>query len=101
MYKIYDGKGVFIGFADEARYVKTAKNGSMIECKASEAEGIAFRGEVHKGGGAVKAPDGVSLGEVRAIVGLDEDATAGLADMLASHEDAIAELAEMIANSNS
>lgn len=101
MYKIYNGNGAFIGFADEARYVKTAKNGSMIECKRSEAEGIAFRGEIHKGGGAVKAPDGVSLEEVRTIVGLDEDATADLADMLASHEDAIAELAEMIVNSNS
>lgn len=96
MYKIYDSSGQFIGFADEARYVKTAKNGCKVVCEASAAEGVSFKGEFYAGGGAVEAPDGLSLDEVRTIVGLDEDATAELADMLASHEEAIAELAEMI-----
>ena len=99
MYKIFDGDGQFIGYSDEARYVKTAQNGSKVGCKAPEAEGISFQGEFYEGGGAVKAPDGVSLEEIRATVGLDEDAASDLADMVASHEDAIAELAEMIVNS--
>ena len=50
------------------------------------------------GAGAVEVEDDIPVEALRAIVGLDEDATADLADMVASHEEAIAELAEMIVN---
>lgn len=101
MYKIYDAEGRLLGFSDEARYVRIADNGCYISCKKEDAAGIVFQGKAYEGGGAVYVPGGLSLEEVRATVGLDEDATTELADMVSSHEKAIAELAEMIANSQS
>lgn len=69
MYKIYDGDGQFIGFSDDAKHVNRADNGCLVECKASEAEGIAFQGEFYEGGGAVKATNGVSLNELQTAMG--------------------------------
>ena len=92
MYKIYDADGKLLGFADEARYVK-AKNGSYVSCD-KEATGIAFQGNYYEGGGAVETKEGVSIEELRAMLGLNEDTMADLLDMVADHEERIAALEE-------
>jgi sulfur carrier protein ThiS len=93
MYKIYDADGKLLGFADEARYVK-AKNGSYVSCDKEEATGIAFQGNYYEGGGAVETKEGVSIEELRAMLGLNEDTMADLLDMVADHEERIAALEE-------
>ena len=98
MFKVFDAKGIFIGFVKTPRYVKRTNSGSFTECPKKDAMGIAFKGDYYDGAGAVEVEDDIPVEDLRAIVGLDEDAMADLADMVASHEEAIAELAEMIVN---
>lgn len=91
MYKLYDGEGKLIGFSDEARFVKETENG-YIKSDAEEADGISFQGNYYEGGGAVKTTEGISIEEIRAMLGLDEDAISEMLDMIADHEERLAAL---------